>query len=102
MLTCEEVSTGLVESYSLRGRVVTKARDPGLFRVELPDARPEVSNTAQGRSLLTSIVMMIWLSTLVGRAPIGLVAWGGLEPLPRDGALDICSSVADWERSTCR
>ena len=42
-LTWEEVSTGLAESSSLRGSIVAKAREPGLFGVELPDARPKVS-----------------------------------------------------------
>ena len=96
------MSTGLVESSSLRGRVVAKARDPGLFGVELLDARPEVSKTAQDSSLLTSMVMLIWLSALGGRALVGLEGGGGSEPPPRDGALDSCFFVVDWERSTCR
>ena len=46
ILTLEEVSTRLVESFSLRGSAAAKAKDPGLFGVELPDTRPEVSRTA--------------------------------------------------------
>ena len=74
MLTREEVTTGLAESSGLRGRVVTKSREPGLYGVELPDTRHKVSNTAQDSSLLTSMVMLIWLSALGGRALVGLVA----------------------------
>ena len=96
------MSTGLAESSSLRGSGVAKARDPGPFGVELLDARPEVSRTAQDRSLLTSMVMLIWPSALGGRALVGFVAGVGLKPLPRDRALDSWSFVAGWERSTCR
>ena len=92
----------MVESSGLRGSGVAKARDTGLFRVELPDARPEVSRTAQDRSLLTSMAMLIWPSALGGRALVRIAAGVGLKPLPRDGALDSCSFVVDWERSTCR
>ena len=67
MLTWEEVSTSLVESSSLTRNSVAKARDPGLFGVELLDARPDVSRTSQDRSSLTSMVMLIWPSTLGGR-----------------------------------
>ena len=102
MLNWEEVSTGLADSSSLRGSGVAKARDSGLFGVELPDARPEVSRTAWDRSLLTSMVMLIWPSTFGGRALEGLVARVGLKPLPRERAFDSGSFVADWERSTCK
>ena len=81
---------------------MAKARDPGLSGVELLDARPEVSRTAWDRSLLTSMVMLIWPSSLGGRAMVGLAARVGLKPSPRDEALDSCSFVVDWERSTCR
>ena len=47
------------------------------------------------------MVMLIWPSALGGRALVGLVAGVGLKPLPRDGALDSFSFVADCERSTC-
>ena len=72
---------------------MAKARDPGLFGVELPDARPKESRTAQDSSLLTSMVMLIWLSTLGGRALVGLVARVVLKPPPRDRVLDSCSFV---------
>ena len=81
---------------------MAKARDPGLFGVELPDARPEVSRTAWDRSSLTSMVILIWPSALGGKALVGLVAGVGLKPPPRERALDSCSFMADWERSTCQ
>ena len=67
VLTCEEVSTGLAESSGLRDSGVAKARKPGLFGVELPEAMPEVSRAAWDRTLLTSMVILIWPSALGGR-----------------------------------
>ena len=61
-----EVSTGLAQSSGLSGSGVAKAKDPGLYGVELLDAGPEVSRTAWDRNLLTSMVMLIWPSTLGG------------------------------------
>ena len=66
---------------------MAKTRDLGHFGVELPDARPEASRTAQDRSSLTSMVMLIWPSTLGRRALVGLVAGIGHKPPPKDGAL---------------
>ena len=102
MLTQEEVPSGLAESSGLRGSCVAKARDPGLFGVELPDARPEVSRTARGRNFLTSVVMLIWPSTLRGRALVGHATGVGLKPPLGDRALDSCPFLANCERSTCR
>ena len=102
VLTWEEVSTGLAESSSLRGSSVAKAREPGLFGVELLDALPEVSRVAWDRSSLTSMVILIWPSALGGKAQVGLLVGEWLKPLPREGVLDSCYFVADWERSTCR
>ena len=101
-LTWEEVSTSSAESSSLRGCVVAKARESGLFGVKLPDARPEVSRTAQDKSSLTSMVILTWPSALKGKAWVWLVAGVGLKPPPRERALDSCSLVVDWERSTCK
>ena len=64
-----------MESSGLRGSGVAKTRDPGLFGVELPDARPEVSRIAWDRNLLTSMVMLIWPSTL-GEGPGGASGQG--------------------------
>ena len=66
----------MIESSRLRDSGAAKARDPGLFGVELLDARPEVSKTAWDSSFLTFMVMLIWLSTLGGRGLIGLAAGG--------------------------
>ena len=50
----------------LRESSVAKAREPGLFGVELLGAMPEVSKVAQDSSL-TSMVILIWPSALEGR-----------------------------------
>ena len=57
----------MVESSGLRSTSVTKARELDLFGLELLDAMPEVSRTAQDRSSLTSMVILIWPSTIGGR-----------------------------------
>ena len=85
------MSTGLAESSGLRGWVLAKARDPGLFGVEFLDARPEGSKTAQDSSLLTSMVMLIWLSTLGGSALVGLVAGEGLNHCQGMGPLTLAN-----------
>ena len=74
---------------------MTKARDLGLLGVELLDARPEVSRNVQDRSSLTSMVILIWPSSLGEKALVGLVAGVGLRPPPRERALDSCSFVVD-------
>ena len=76
--------------------------DTGPFGVELLDARPELSRTTQDRSLLTSMVMLIWPSAYGRKALVGLAAGVVLKPPPRDRALDPCSFVVDCERSTYR
>ena len=58
---------------------MAKARDPSLFGVELLDARPGVSRTAQDRSSLTSMVMPIWPSALGGMPQWGLWQEWGLD-----------------------
>ena len=102
VLNWEEISTSLAGFSSLRGSATAKARVSGLSGVELPDAGPGVSRTAWDRSLLTSMVILIWPSALGGKTQAGLPAGVGLKPLPKEGALGSCSSVADLERSTCR
>ena len=101
VLTWEEVSTSLAGSSDLRGSTTAKARDPGLFGLELLDAGPGVSRTTWDRSSLTSMVILIWPSALGGKAQVGLPAQVGLKSPPREGALGSCFCVADWERSTC-
>ena len=78
------------------------AKDPSLFGVELLESRPEVSRAAWDRSSLTSMVILIWPSALVGRALVGLMARVGVKPPPGERLLGPCSFVADWERSTCK
>ena len=67
VLTWKEISIGLAGSSSLRGCATAKARHPGLFGVELPDARLGVSRTTWDRSSLTAMVILIWPSALGGR-----------------------------------
>ena len=102
VLICKEVSTSLSEFSGLRSSSVAKAREPGLFGVELPEAMPEVSRVAQDRSLLTSMVILIWPSALGGKAQVGLLVGVGLKPPPWEVALGSCTFVVDWERSTCK
>ena len=92
----------MAESSGVRGSTVAKARDHGLFEVELLDARPEVSRTAPDRISLTSMGILIWPSALGEKALVGFAVGIGLKPLPRERALGSCSYVADWERSTCK
>ena len=70
-LTCrdawEEVSTGLAKPSSPREGGAPKARDTGLFEVDLPNAWPEVSRATCNRSSLTSMIILTWLSALGGR-----------------------------------
>ena len=49
-----------------------------LFGVEFPDTCPDVSNTACGRSSLTSIVMLTSLSAFGRGALTGLGTWMGV------------------------
>ena len=62
VFTWEYVSTGPERSPNLWGRGVSMTTGFSLFGVEIPDACPDVSNTAHHRSSLTSIVMLTSLS----------------------------------------
>ena len=64
------MSTGLEECSSLGGSGAPRATDTGLFGVEFPDAWLEVSSAAHNKSSLTSVVMLMWLSTL-GECALG-------------------------------
>ena len=68
VLTWDDVSTGWGKSSGLVGRSMTRTMGSNLFGVEFPDACPDVSNAAQDRSSLTSMVMLTSLSAFGGGA----------------------------------
>ena len=73
----------------------------GLFGVKFPDAWPNVSNIAQDRSSLTSMVMLTSLSGFGGVALTGL-AIRMEEHLPGGDAFQSDSSAIDCRMSTFR
>ena len=77
--TWEDVSTGLGKSSGLGGRSVPKSMGSSLFGVELPDACPEVSNTARDRSSLTSMVMLTCPSAFGRGGLMGLAVRMGID-----------------------
>ena len=68
VLTCDDVSTGLERSPSLWGGGVSMTMGFSPFGVEFADACPDVSNTIQDKSSLTSMVMLTSLSAFGGVA----------------------------------
>ena len=70
--------------------------------VEPPNTCPEVSNTAQDRSYLTSVIMLTHPSALGGEDLIGLAVRMGIEWLPGDGALGSCPFALDCRMSADR
>ena len=102
VLTWDDVSTCLGKSSGLAGRGVTKIMGSSLFGVELPDACPEVSNTAWDRSSFTYVVMLTCPSAFSGGALMGLAVRIGVEQLPRGGALSSGPSMVNCRMSTCR
>ena len=71
-LTWDKVSTGLGRSLSLWGGVVSTTTGFGLFGVKFPDPWPDMSNIAQDRRLLTSMVILTSLSSFGGVVLRGL------------------------------
>ena len=63
VLTWDDVSTGLGKSPSLVGGGVSRTKRFSLFGVEFSGMCPDMSNPAQDRSSLTSMVMLTSLST---------------------------------------
>ena len=78
-LTWDDVSTGLGKPPSLGGGGVSTTMGFSPFWVEFPDTCPDMSNTTQDRSSLTSMVMLNSLSAFGGGALMGLGTWMGEE-----------------------
>ena len=71
-LTWDDVSNGLGKSPGLAGIGVSRTMGSSLFGVEFPDVCQDVSNIAQDRSSLTSMVMLTSLCTFSRGALMGL------------------------------